>query len=222
MLTKRLTKLVSVLPHCATLADVGCDHGYVGIEALARGIAQNVIFSDVSAPSLDKARQNCPEEYLPRARFVCCDGLGDVECDVAIIAGMGGLEITSILRDAKHLPNQLVLQPMRNQKDVRVYLTQNYEIVTDEKFHDYKFYDVIVAKRCDKPTKLTEMELEFGKTNLISPSQDFVDYLDAELTKIKNIPIFHGDATLQAKATLLEQMLAEYSAKLSDAATKTD
>ena len=222
MLTKRLEKLVSVLPSCDTLADVGCDHGYVGIEALARGIAQNVIFVDVSAPSLEKARQNCDVACLPRATFICRDGLGDIKADCALIAGMGGLEIISILSNAKFSPNQLVLQPMRNQRDVRVYLTQNYEIVTDVKFHDYKFYDVIVAKRCDKPTKLTEMELEFGKTNLISPSQDFIDYLETELTKIKNIPIFQDDATLQAKATLLEQMLAEYSAKLNTDAMKTD
>ncbi|MCH5160271.1 MAG: SAM-dependent methyltransferase [Clostridiales bacterium] len=213
MLTKRLTKLISVLPHCDVLCDVGCDHGYVGIEALSRSIAKNVIFVDVSAKSLDKARQNCPEEYLPFAEFVCCDGLGSIVCDTAIIAGMGGLEIVSILNNAKFTPDQLVLQPMRNQKDVREYLTQNYEIISDEKFHDYKFYDLIVAKKHDKPTKLTDLELEFGKTNLKSPSQDFIDYLDAELTKTKNIPIFNGDATLQARATLLEQMLAEFSAK---------
>ena len=38
MLTKRLQKLVSVLPQCEVLADVGCDHGYVGIEALTRAL----------------------------------------------------------------------------------------------------------------------------------------------------------------------------------------
>ena len=213
MLTKRLEKLVSVLPKCDVLADVGCDHGYVGIEALARGIAQKVIFVDVSAKSLDKARQNCPDGHLPRAQFVCCDGLGDISADVAIIAGMGGLEIISILNSAKHLPNKLVLQPMRNQRDVRSYLAQNYEILTDEKFHDYKFYDVIVAARSDKSTVLTEPELEFGKTNLERPSQDFVDYLKAEINKLKNIPIFADNAELQTQVEKLEQMLIGFNTK---------
>ena len=214
MLTKRLEKLVSVLPHCATLADVGCDHGYVGIEALERGIAKCVIFVDVSAPSLDKARINCPKEYLPHAKFVCCDGLGDIVCDTAIIAGMGGLETISILNNAQHLPTKLVLQPMRNQKDVRSYLiAHGYDIITDEKFHDYKFYDVIVATRCDKPTKLTEIELEFGKSNLASPSQDFIDYLHAEIDKIRNIPVFDRDTSLQDKVALLHQILADTATK---------
>ena len=213
MLTKRLEKLVSLVPTCDTLADVGCDHGYVGIEALARGIAKKVIFVDVSAKSLDKARQNCPDEYLPRAKFVCCDGLGDIQADTAIIAGMGGLEIMSILQNAKHLPQRLVLQPMRNQRDVRNYLTQNYEIATDEKFHDVKFYDVIVAQKCNSPTPMTEAELEFGKTNLEHPSQDFLDYLRAEINKLKNIPIFNNDEGMQAKVRFLEQMLADYNTK---------
>ena len=209
MLTKRLEQLVSVVPQCDTLADVGCDHGYVGIEALVRGIAQRVIFVDVSAPSLDKARQNCPGELLQRADFVCCDGLGDIEADTAIIAGMGGLETISILSAAKHLPAKLVLQPMRNQRDVRQYLSQHYEIVTDVKFHDYKFYDLIVAEKCSHPVKLTEQELEFGKTNLESPSQDFKDYLQNEITKLKNIPVFYDNAELQQRARVLEEIWAQ-------------
>ena len=213
MLTKRLAKITSVLPPCSTLADVGCDHGYVGIEALSRGIANQVVFVDVSAPSLDKARQNCPNEYLSFAKFVCRDGLGDIEADCVLIAGMGGLEIISILDNAKYLPDKLVLQPMRNQRDVRKYLTRNYEIITDEKFHDYKFYDLIVAHKRATPTELSEMELEFGKTNLLNPSQDFVDYLNAELIKLKNIPVFSSDAILQARAKLLEQLLCDISAK---------
>ena len=213
MLTKRLQKLVSVLPQCNVLADVGCDHGYVGIEALVRGIAQRVIFMDVSAPSLNKARKNCPEQLLLCAEFLCCDGLGDVEADAAIIAGMGGLEIVSILSSAKHLPEKLVLQPMRNQRDVRSFLTRNYEVATDEKFFDGKFYDVIVASKCDKPTVLTEQQLEFGKTNLERPSQDFEDFLNTEINKLTSIPVFDGNADLQQRVSVLRQIRSQIQKK---------
>lgn len=213
MLTKRLEKLVSLVPKCNTLADIGCDHGYVGIEALVRGIAQNVIFVDVSSKSLQKARQNCPEQYLNRARFVCCDGLGDIEADCAIIAGMGGLEIISILSNAKHLPDKLLLQPMRNQQDVRSYITERYEVITDEKFCDGKFYDAIVAQRCDNPTQLTDLEKEFGKTNLQCPTQDFVSFLREEISKLRIIPIFFENESLQARAALLERVLQQIQNK---------
>ena len=203
----RLAKLVSLIPDCDVLADVGCDHGYVGIEALRLGKAKQVAFTDISRPSLLKAKANCPQEFETVVSFHCRDGLGDINADCAIIAGMGGLEIISILQNAKNLPQKLVLQPMRNQRDVRNYLTDNYEIVTDVKFRDGKFYDVIVAEKCDSPTKLTELELEFGKTNIANPSKDFVNFLQLELSKLNKILEGTSDAEVQAKRNTVEQAL---------------
>ena len=186
MLTVRLEKILSVVPKCNTLADVGCDHGYVGIEALDRGIVGQVVFCDISEPSLEKARQNCPEPLKTRARFVCRDGLGDISCDCAVIAGMGGLEILSILKGAERLPNMLVLQPMRNQADVRQWLSERYEIVSDEKFFDGKYYDLIVAK-LGRGTALTSDEVKFGRTNIRRPNRDFQTFLQKEREKYKKI-----------------------------------
>ena len=211
-MTTRIAKLVSLVPSVNTLADGGCDHGYVGIEALKLGRARRVVFVDISQPSLEKARENCPEGLKTQAEFVCRDGLGNVEVDCAVIAGMGGLEIISILEGATALPDKLVLQPMRNQRDVRKYLQSNYELILDEKFFDGKYYDVIVATLSANPSKLTELELEYGKTNLEHPSSDFASYLIKESMKIKNYPIYPDDDKLQAKVELMEKMLAEYFA----------
>ena len=207
MASARLNKLVSLVPTCNLLADVGCDHGYVGIAALQQGKASRVAFTDISAPSLHKARANCPQNLTDKVSFHCQDGLGDIQADCAIIAGMGGLEIISILQNAKHLPEKLVLQPMRNQRDVREYVTKQYEIVTDVKFFDGKFYDVIVAVQSDTPSALTELELEFGKSNIQEPSTDFVSYLKLELTKLNSILEGTSDVDVQAKRNLVEQTL---------------
>ncbi|MCH5156447.1 MAG: SAM-dependent methyltransferase [Clostridiales bacterium] len=204
----RLATLVSLIPSCNLLADVGCDHGYVGIEALRLGIAKQVAFADISQPSLLKARSNCPKEFNDVVSFHCQDGLGSLKVDCAIIAGMGGLEVISILKCAKYLPDRLVLQPMRNQRDVRAYLTaNNYDIVTDVKFCDGKYYDAIVAERCVKPTRLTELELEFGKTNLVHPSKDFINYLQLELNKLNKILEGTRDSEVVSKRNLVEQTL---------------
>lgn len=207
MQSVRLHKLVSLIPKCKLLADVGCDHGYVGIEALRLGKVKQVAFTDISQPSLDKAKRNCPEEFGNVVSFHCQDGLGQIKADCAVIAGMGGLEIISILQQAKYLPQKLVLQPMRNQRDVREYLTQRYEILTDVKFRDGKFYDVIVAKQSDSQRELTELELVFGKTNLQQPSQDFVDYLQLELTKLNAILQSTADVEVTYRRDLVEQTL---------------
>ena len=207
MASARLNKLVSLVPACNLLADVGCDHGYVGIAALQQDKALSVAFTDISAPSLHKARANCPQELTDKVSFHCQDGIGSIDADCAIIAGMGGLEIISILQNATRAPAKLVLQPMRNQRDVREYISKKYEIVTDEKFYDSKYYDVIVAIQSETPRALTELELEFGKSNLVNPSADFVSFLKLELTKLNTILQGTSDIGVKAKRDLVEQTL---------------
>ena len=215
MQSVRLSKLVSMIPSCNLLVDVGCDHGYVGIEALRTGRASRVAFTDISQPSLSKAIRNCPQEFEDVVSFHCQNGLGALQPDCAIIAGMGGLEIISILKQTQYLPDKLVLQPMRNQRDVRMYLTQNYEIVTDEKFFDGKFYDVIVARQCDTPTALSEQELEFGKSNLANPSADFVRFLQLELTKLDKILEGTRENEVRTKRNMVKQVLSQVYAKIN-------
>lgn len=188
MLTKRLRKLIDAIPRCNVLADVGCDHGYVGIEALKRGVAQAVVFSDISSACLDKARTNCPAALYSRATFVCRDGLGDTVCDAAAICGMGGLEILSILKGAKRLPGAVVLQPMRNIVDVRNYVADNYQITLDVTVSDGKFYTVIAGENAGAQTrKMTDCEEAFGITNMQGGNADFELYLQNERTKLTKI-----------------------------------
>lgn len=188
MLTKRLKYIVDVIPNCDVLADVGCDHGYVGIEALKRGVAGQVVFTDISSACLTKARLNCPTPLQEQATFVCQDGLGAIECNTAVICGMGGLEILSILNAASSLPKTIVLQPMRNIVDVRKYVSEHYIITHDVTVYDGKFYAIMVGERLGEQTRpLSELELEFGITNINEPSDDFICYLQHEHTKLTRI-----------------------------------
>lgn len=208
MATKRLEKILSVLPRCNVLADVGCDHGYVGLGALERDLAQRVVFVDISLPSLQKAQRNCPQSLKTRATFVCRNGLGDLDVDCAVIAGMGGMEIISVLDNAKTLPQNLVLQPMRNQQDVRLRLLRDYEILTDETFFDGKFYDLITAVK-GKGCSLTHEQLVFGKDNLKKPSADFVAYLQKLQKEYQQILSHCNDVALTEKYDEVLRILAK-------------
>lgn len=179
MAADRIQKIVSAIPVCDTLADVGCDHGFVGIGALVHGLAKRVRFVDVSAPSLAKARQNLSDKFADKADFTCRDGLGDIVADCAVIAGMGGLETISVLEGAAHLPQNLVLQPMRNQPDVRRWLTAHgYGIRSDKMFKSAgKYYDLIVAQKGFADVYLTETEILFGKDNIREKNEDFAQYI---------------------------------------------
>ncbi|MCM1043552.1 MAG: class I SAM-dependent methyltransferase [Corallococcus sp.] len=184
-LTKRQRKIVDAIGVCDVLCDVGCDHGYIGAAAKIQNLCTYVHFCDISASSLQKAQTLCGKLQLDGCDFKCQDGLQSLQCDAAVIAGMGGLEIISILSSAKTLPQRLVLQPMRNQVDLRAYLCDNYYIQSDCKFRDGKFYDLIVAQKGSD--KLSKQQMLFGKTNLERITEEFTEYLTAEKHKYESI-----------------------------------
>ena len=82
-------------------ADVGCDHGYLTAALLERCPALRVQASDVSGPSLEKARRLLASLGLEgRASLREADGLSALEGPVCavVIAGMGAQTILGILR----------------------------------------------------------------------------------------------------------------------------
>ena len=154
--TPRVAALVSELAPCASLADVGCDHGYCTLAALERGLCARAVVTDISARSLQKAeRLLAPYIAQGRVQSVCCDGLAGVPADTeqVLIAGMGGEEIVTILTRG-FLPPRLVLQPMKNAPKVRRFLVEaGYRLE-----HDYtlfvgrKYYDIVrAAVEIEKP-----------------------------------------------------------------------
>lgn len=210
MHSKRIQNIVSVLPKCNILADVGCDHGYVGIEALVQDKANNVVFCDISDCSLQKAKQNCPQNLLKRASFICADGIPQTcQCDCAVIAGMGGLEIISILSHTIYLPRFLVLQPMKNAFELRKFLVSNYIIETDSLFFDGNKYYNLISATMGNTSPMTELQLFFGKDNLTKPSKDFVKYLLNEKIKLTKILSSCNDIDVQKRLNLVQQAIAK-------------
>lgn len=176
---KRLTALFSVIPQCDSLADVGCDHGYIGAEALTTGIAKIVYFCDISKESLDKARKLCESKDLFEADFFCGYGLSNIETEVAVIAGMGGMEIIDIVNKAFYLPEILILQPMKNTEDVRRALSDRYRFERDFVVAEgHRFYTIMRLRRGSD--SFTSLELKFGRTNLEERSEDFVHFVQKE------------------------------------------
>ena len=98
------------------VADVGCDHGYLGIYLLKNGIASAVIASDVREMPLQSAIRNAEKFGVKeRMSFYLSDGIRDVprEFDCMVCAGMGADTMMSILDAAPWLKSEryrLILQ----------------------------------------------------------------------------------------------------------------
>ena len=88
-------------------ADIGCDHGYLTAHLLERMPRLTMIASDVSAPSLGKAKRLLEARGLSsRAQLCVADGLaalkGPQNVQAVLIAGMGASTILRIVEDGRH------------------------------------------------------------------------------------------------------------------------
>ena len=180
---KRIDTLCALLTPARSFADVGCDHGYCSQYVLQNGLCDNVIFSDISKGSLQKAERLLRAYVIDgRAKPVLGGGFYGVPKDTqeVLIAGMGGSEIVGILSDKKYgfIPEKFVFQPMHDAEKLRKYLLDNGGYIErDYTFFDKKYYDVIVGGTLNGRSKQTysALELEFGKENLDTRPEAFLE-----------------------------------------------
>ncbi len=124
--SERLKACAALVPAGARVADVGADHGYLGIYLLLCGIARHVTATDVRSQPLSHAQENAARFGVDdRMTFALCDGLAGVRAgsvDTIVIAGMGGDTIAHILHtcDWADAPGLTwILQPNTSANDLR-------------------------------------------------------------------------------------------------------
>ncbi len=186
-MTKRLKIIASHIGIGRVFADIGCDHGIIAKYVLDNELFESVIASDISNKSLDKAKKLL-NKYGSKVTFLVSDGFNKFHLipDEAVIAGMGGEEICSILSNAEFLPKRLILSPQKNQSKVReLLIRKNYKISDDYTVFDKKFYDIIVAEIGSDC--YSDLELLFGRDNLKLRPKDFILKLKNEEKKINII-----------------------------------
>jgi tRNA (adenine22-N1)-methyltransferase len=145
----RLKAIADMLKGCGTVADIGCDHGFLTAYILENNIAGKVFASDISAVCLAKAERLIARLGLADGcELSVGDGLTVLKrrVDTAVIAGMGGKKISEILSDGRRTDGTktFVLQPMKNTDRLLKYLTENnYKILDRITVSDRRRYDII-------------------------------------------------------------------------------
>ena len=102
-LSSRLQACCNFIKPGDRVADVGCDHGYLGIWLLTQGIARSVIAADVRQGPLESAKRNASKfGTANKMSFHLSDGVQSIprDFDVLVCAGMGGDTMVSILEAA--------------------------------------------------------------------------------------------------------------------------
>lgn len=196
MLSKRLNKVLTYINNTDKLVDVGCDHGYLAIEAINKGVKLVQLVDNKTMP-LDCAKHNL--EKLNRLQdveviFTLASGLTKIDdrINVATICGMGGDLIAQIIEEsfekAKAL-DSLILQANTKDEHLRLYLINKGFTIIDESFikDKNKYYPIIVAKYSGAVSKLTSTQIKYGPIILIKKEDDFIDYLNNRLVHLNNI-----------------------------------
>lgn len=123
-----MSQIAALLPPCPLIADIGADHGLLTVHLLNTNRCERVLCTDLSAPSLEKARAAVRRAGLEeRVLFAVGDGLSACAghpFSAAVIAGMGGETIAHVLStdEARREGVVYVLQPMTRASFLRRHL----------------------------------------------------------------------------------------------------
>ena len=161
------------------VADVGCDHGYLGIHLLKNNIASHVIASDINEGPLNAAIFNS-EKYGVRDRmqFFLSDGVKSIprDFDDIVCAGMGGDTMISILEAAPWLKEcnyRLILQCQSKRPELRRYLGENGWFIREEAvLRDGKFLYTVMEVIYMPGMELTPGGCHFPPALLKNPGKD--------------------------------------------------
>ena len=166
------------------VADIGCDHGYLGIHLLLTGKAQSVIASDVRPMPLQSAMHNAHKYGVAqKMSFYLSDGVRSIprDFDTLVCAGMGADTMISILEAASWLKSnqyRLILQCQSKTPMLRQYLSQQgWRIVEESVLRDGRFlYTVMEVWWEPAYPRLTLGEWYFPPALLENPSKDVPEY----------------------------------------------
>jgi tRNA (adenine22-N1)-methyltransferase len=188
-LSKRLQRCADYIGCANRIADIGCDHGYLGISLLKNGQVKSVIAADIRPMPLQAAKENAKRfGFDEQMEFFLSDGASAIprDFDVMVCAGMGADTMISIIENAPWLKStsyRLVLQCQSKTAMLRKYLNENgFSIVRESAIKDGRFlYSV--------------MEVVFKQEGPFTPGQcHFSPALAKELTE-ENIAYYRQVVT---------------------------
>ena len=207
-LSDRMIAVAGMVTPGKRVADIGCDHAYTAIYLMEKGIAENVIAMDIGAGPLEIAARNIEAAgFADKIETRLSDGFEKLragETDCAVIAGMGGGLIISILEKGSEIIRpgyELVLSPQSDISEVRRYLRKsghyiNKEIIISDQGKMYNIMRVDAFKAADSDagnvqpngqdeTSYEDIFDEYGEYLLNHPSELFIDHINSEIDKKK-------------------------------------
>ncbi|KAF0091468.1 MAG: hypothetical protein FD141_1257 [Fusobacteria bacterium] len=221
----RIDKVLEFIPTESTVADIGCDHGYVLIKGVIEGKISQGVGVDVSKGPLQQAISNL-EEYKVQEKIEIRlgDGLKPInegECDICVIGGMGGRLITNILEDNLEKSRsfkRLILQPMNSERILRKFLINNeWTIIEEEILILDRLYLYIVAEKGNMKVD-NDFIYDIGPILSTKNSGGRDKYIQEKISKLQHIllNINKGKENDEHKVNEIEKLIEKWRSYLEN------
>ncbi len=190
MISKRIKLIASLISNEESVLDIGCDHGHLAQQLRLNGNRAHIICSDNKIGPLNNARNNLTG--YDDISFVLGNGAEKVteRVDTVVMSGLGYQTVTGIIEASPEyfaLCDRLIIQINTLHDKLRIWLMENgYRIVDEKMIRDYGYYYQIMDIRKGEQ-KLSKMEIIYGPVLLRSREPVFIDYLNDQIAKKKEI-----------------------------------
>lgn len=220
-LSRRMKMNVDLVPQGCTIADIGCDHGYVSMYLAMKNRCQTIIAMDVNRGPLAIAKQNIEQANL-QEKISCrmSDGLmalNPQEVNTVLAAGMGGMLICRILKakpDVTAGLDTLILQAQSDWYTVRRTIWElGFYIETECVCEDAgKYYLAIRAVRGQENIPYTTEECIYGRLLPRQRNELYRQWLQREYKKREAVMLHLREHRTEEAKKRCEELLLEQSA----------
>lgn len=224
MENKRLEAIINLIDYNKSVIDVGTDHGLVPLYLGKNGISEDILATDISSKSLSKLEERLTPDLRKVIKTQVTDGFKGLEekpNQIAIIAGMGGVNIIEILKASEGFVSNLdylILEPNIGSEKLRAYLNENsYKILKEDLVFDKKYYEILkVTKGKDDEYELSR--IYFGKGPVEEKNPILREKLALEYPKnlafrdeiLKNSKTKKGLDILEERIRAMEEVLRKW------------
>lgn len=205
-LSQRLLTIASFIKEGALVADIGADHGLLSIYLVENKHVKKVFAVENKAGPFSILEKNTKK--YPEITCSLSDGISEIpsEINTLVIAGMGGILISDILKknkDKLQSIQNIVIDAHRDLELVRKALNDlGYEFEKEVLVKEHVFYNVMSVHRGTK--KLSSNELEFGYQ--IQKDPLFKEYQATLLDRLQKNYLKNNSNELRNKIERLEQL----------------
>lgn len=168
MLSKRLKVVLDYIENDDIVADIGCDHGYLGIACIEKGIKFVQLIDNKEGP-LSSAKANLKNYDSSKYELTLSDGLDLINnlVNTVVICGMGGELIVDIINNHLDIVKNLkkvIVQANTKINYLRKYLSEHSLKIVDESIVEDmdKIYEIIVFTYEECSEKLDDFDILFG------------------------------------------------------------